>query len=259
MGSLSLTWTKQFILIKTQIKPGIWAHLFLIPLTAAQLTFHSPHGEAAGSQESQEEKSHGWGLAELCKANVDSTLRSPFYFPHWSVHFLWWQGAFGGGVESWKVFATLMLSFLFFFKHKFLSHVHTNMIPCGLSSPRVVNVTMKPNVCSRWNAVVPFRAVGLKSDLPSQRLVSDMAQCDSKEKEMRWWRGHCGPTYLPPVTEGFYNHKSAAPGGPAWLPGKAKEHFRCPGFSCPFSSFFLLCPHSVYPLFFKLLGGVRFK
>lgn len=89
----------------------------------------------------------------------------------------------------------------------------------AFSSPHVVKVT---NVCMRRNVLVSFTAAGLKSDLPSQRLASDLAQCDNGAKEMRWC-GHCGPAHLPAVTEGFSNHRSEAPGALPNSPGQQKN------------------------------------
>lgn len=168
---------KAVILIKTQVKPSIWAHLFFIPLISAQLTFHNPWGEAADSQESQEEKSHGWGLAGLCKKNVEQTPQEPLLLPSMVSTLPGLRGAFGVGVESRKVFAMMMIfsvSLSLFFFLNLNTSSFALFTPTwdlvAFSSPCVVNVSLKLNVSMRWSVVVFFffyTVVKLRSDLPS--------------------------------------------------------------------------------------------
>lgn len=219
MGSLRLPWTKG---VYSNQNPS-QSNLVSEPTwsLSRQQLLNLPSTEHVVRQQAPRKVRRTSLMAEVllrCARVWTRLPRSPFICPYWSAHFLWWEGALRAGVESWKVFATLMI-FFFSLNTSTLALFILTWYFVAFSSPHVVNVT---NVCMRRNVLVSFTAVGLKSDLPSQRLASDTAQCDNGEKEMRWC-GHCGPAHLSPVTEGFSNHRSAAPGALPDSPGKQKN------------------------------------
>lgn len=146
--------------------------------------------------------------------------RNPFYLPPLVSTLPVARGGFQGGCGIVESLCNTNDIFFFSVNTSTLAVLILTWYFVAFSSPHVVNVT---NVCMRRKVLVSFTAVvGLKSDLPSQRLASDTAQCDNGEEEMRWC-GHCGPAHLPPVTESFSNHRSAAPGALPDSPGKQKN------------------------------------